>query len=170
MAIGPEVGSCGTALYTGTRVLTNDIATDPLWTDYRQVAAQAGLGACWSEPIRGSRGAVLGAFALYHSQPRVPNKGEIATIMIAAKLAATAIERAQSSEALNEVLEILQSRDSRAGASTRGLEQVLDDAQAALQKRTVGRMDGKPKSQAESPTPTPSQSENSKHGFRRRTT
>ncbi len=34
-AIGPSAGSCGTAAYRGQRVIVEDIATDPLWADYR---------------------------------------------------------------------------------------------------------------------------------------
>ncbi|MFX8797546.1 GAF domain-containing protein, partial [Acinetobacter baumannii] len=66
VAIGPKVGSCGTAAFTRQRVVVEDIATDPLWTDYRHVALAAGLHACWSQPIFASTGQVLGTFAIYH--------------------------------------------------------------------------------------------------------
>ena len=51
LAIGPRNGSCGTAMFLGTPVIVTDILTDPLWDDYREVARQAGLRACWSTPI-----------------------------------------------------------------------------------------------------------------------
>jgi len=102
VAIGPAVGSCGTAVFTGERVLVADIQTDPLWTDYKALAAQAGLAACWSEPIRGTRGRVVGSFAFYHAQPCGPNEVEIGTIVAAAQLAAVAIERTQAEKALRE--------------------------------------------------------------------
>ena len=102
VAIGPAVGSCGTAAFTGERVLVADIQTDPLWTDFKAVAAQAGLAACWSEPIRSSRGRVVGTFAFYYAQPRLPGEAEINTIVTAARLAAMAIERTQANEALRE--------------------------------------------------------------------
>ena len=33
--IGPSAGSCGTAAYLGQPVIVEDIATDPLWADFR---------------------------------------------------------------------------------------------------------------------------------------
>src|SRR5688572_10361520 len=37
LAIGPSVGSCGTAAYTGRAVYVTDVATDPLWKDFRDL-------------------------------------------------------------------------------------------------------------------------------------
>ncbi|MDX1804205.1 MAG: response regulator, partial [Alcanivorax sp.] len=91
--IGPRAGSCGTAAYTGKRVIVEDIDSDPLWEDYRDLARQAGLGSCWSEPIRGASGKILGTFALYHHTAHRPDDDDIETIAAAASLAAIAIER-----------------------------------------------------------------------------
>src|SRR5581483_7711482 len=63
--IGPSVGSCGTAAFRGEPVVVTDIATDPLWSAFKDLAALHGLRACWSTPIMSSRGQVLGTFALY---------------------------------------------------------------------------------------------------------
>ncbi|MCI0347858.1 MAG: hypothetical protein L0Z53_00395 [Acidobacteriales bacterium] len=38
LPIGPAAGSCGTAAFLKKRVITTDIATDPLWVDYREAA------------------------------------------------------------------------------------------------------------------------------------
>src|SRR5213076_799263 len=54
--IGPKNGSCGTAMYRGKPVIVTDIFADPLWEDYRQLAAGSGLRACWSTPIMSPRG------------------------------------------------------------------------------------------------------------------
>jgi hypothetical protein len=35
--IGPRAGSCGTAAYSGQRVVVEDIETDDLWSDYRDL-------------------------------------------------------------------------------------------------------------------------------------
>jgi GAF domain-containing protein len=51
MPIGPKHGSCGTAMWRGKPVIVTDIATDPLWEDYRQYASGIGMAACWSTPI-----------------------------------------------------------------------------------------------------------------------
>ena len=100
VAIGPSVGSCGTAAYTGERVIVRDIQTDPLWADFKSLAAQAQLASCWSEPIRGAGGRVLGAFAMYHPEPRGPTDEDIRTIVASAHIAAIAIERKHALEAL----------------------------------------------------------------------
>ncbi|HET7504562.1 MAG TPA: GAF domain-containing protein [Kofleriaceae bacterium] len=68
--IGPRAGSCGTAMFRREPVFVTDIATDPLWADYRELARAHGLGSCWSFPILDQDDRVLGTFALYHHAPR----------------------------------------------------------------------------------------------------
>ena len=73
---GPKTGSCGTAVFRGEAVRVHDIQTDPLWEDYKDLAAQFGLRSCWSVPIRSSNGvetAILGTFALYARELDVLN-------------------------------------------------------------------------------------------------
>ncbi len=91
--IGPTAGSCGTAAYEGRQVVVTDVATDPLWEEYRELAAEHGLAACWSTPIRSSEGTVLGTFALYYHEPRRPSAYELELIEEAVRLASVAIER-----------------------------------------------------------------------------
>ena len=98
--IGPNVGSCGSAAWGGVRTIVSDIQTDPLWVDFKGLAAEAGLASCWSEPIRGHDGRVLGTFAMYHRDVRVPDAEDFRSIEAAAHLAAIAIERKQSEETL----------------------------------------------------------------------
>jgi GAF domain-containing protein len=98
--IGPSVGSCGTAAYCGHEVFVVDIATDPLWKDFKQLALQHGLRACWSSPIigdggLGTDGTVLGTFALYYREQRSPNGGEREAIRQAAQAAREILERAR---------------------------------------------------------------------------
>ncbi len=99
-AIGPSEGSCGTAAHTGKRVIVEDIRTHPFWKDYRELAARAGLASCWSEPIFGSSGKVLGTFAVYHGNPGAPNETDIALIESVANLIGIAIERKRIEEEL----------------------------------------------------------------------
>ena len=98
--IGPWAGSCGTAAYTGQRVIVEDITTDSLWTDYASLAESAHLRACWSEPILSSHGKVLGTFAIYHTEPAVPSTKDIKRIASAANLCAVAIENRNTHQAL----------------------------------------------------------------------
>lgn len=72
LAIGPSVGSCGTAAWSDAAVQVDDIAHDPLWADYRHLVLPLGFTGCWSTPVHNSRGRVIGTFAFYFRQPRKP--------------------------------------------------------------------------------------------------
>ena len=98
--IGPEAGSCGTAMYFGTRVIVTDILTDPLWQNYRDVARQFGFRACWSMPIFSPERQVLGSFAMYYAEPRAPRDEELQLIETAADIARIAIEQQRAYAAL----------------------------------------------------------------------
>ncbi|MET9307139.1 SpoIIE family protein phosphatase [Streptomyces sp. P9-2] len=93
IATGEGVGSCGTAAHRRRKVIVTDIATDPLWNDYRELAARAGLAACWSTPILGRDGRVLGTFAMYHRTPRAPQDADLALAAMFVDTAALAVER-----------------------------------------------------------------------------
>jgi PAS domain S-box-containing protein len=93
LAIGMGKGSCGTAAFTGQRVIVEDIATHPYWAPYKDLAASAGLGACWSQPILASDGSVLGTFAIYHRMPHTPADYDIYLIEQCARLASIALEK-----------------------------------------------------------------------------
>jgi GAF domain-containing protein len=90
--IGPKHGSCGTAMWRGKPVIVSNIATDPLWDEYRNFAWAIGVAACWSTPILSSKGKVLGSFAMYYRDPRSPNGDERYLTDAATHLAAKAIE------------------------------------------------------------------------------
>src|SRR5882762_9691246 len=90
--IGPKHGSCGTAMFRGKPVIVTDIATDPLWEEYRNFGWAIGVAACWSTPIMSSKGKVLGSFAMYYREPRTPAGEERHLTDVATKLAGLAIE------------------------------------------------------------------------------
>ena len=90
--IGPKHGSCGTAMFRGKPVIVTDIATDPLWEEYRGFASAIDVAACWSTPIMSSKGKVLGSFAMYYREPRTPTGEESHLTNVATKLAGRAIE------------------------------------------------------------------------------
>ncbi|TXT35819.1 MAG: PAS/PAC and GAF sensor-containing diguanylate cyclase [Comamonadaceae bacterium] len=98
--IGVGVGSCGTAAYLGQRVIVEDIHLHDYWKPYLSLAQQAGLRACWSEPILSSRGVVLGTFAIYHAEPKAPQLQDLERIAFASNLAAIAIENRRTQEEL----------------------------------------------------------------------
>lgn len=80
LEIGPSAGSCGTAAYMGHSIFVTDIATDPLWADFRDLALPHQLRSCWSTPIRSDDDEVIGTFAIYNSTPRAPTEDEILAI------------------------------------------------------------------------------------------
>lgn len=65
VAIGPAVGSCGTAAWRKAYVWVDDIATDPLWADYRDLVLPLGFRGCWSAPVLNAQERVVGTFAFY---------------------------------------------------------------------------------------------------------
>ena len=89
--IGPSVGSCGTSAYRREPVVVTDIQQDPLWQDYRSIAAPYGFRACWSTPILSHERKVLGTFALYANTVRSPSPAETQLIELATPLAGIAI-------------------------------------------------------------------------------
>ncbi|UCV09818.1 diguanylate cyclase domain-containing protein [Dechloromonas denitrificans] len=100
--IGVGVGSCGTAAFTGERVVVEDIATHPYWVQYKDLAARAGLGACWSQPIRSGSNRILGTFAIYHHATHQPTEADIALIEQSARLASITIEKCLAEERLRD--------------------------------------------------------------------
>src|SRR5439155_10469866 len=98
--IGPKHGSCGTAMYRGQPVIVTDIFADPLWEDYRDLAAASGLRACWSTPIMSGRGKVLGSFAMYYREPQTPTGDEARLTDVATRIAGLAIEHQSAREIL----------------------------------------------------------------------
>jgi diguanylate cyclase (GGDEF)-like protein/PAS domain S-box-containing protein len=102
IAIGPKAGSCGTAAYRRERVCVSDIANDPLWEDYRELAEQALLRACWSTPFFATDGVLLGTFALYYRDTRESAQNDCDLVELATHLAGIAIERARSGDAARE--------------------------------------------------------------------
>ena len=100
LPIGPDAGSCGAACWSGLRVVVADIESHPNWAPYRELARAAGLRACWSDPIVGSGGRVLGSFAVYRRHPAEPSAEELDHVQFAVQLAATAISHEDTTGAL----------------------------------------------------------------------
>jgi PAS domain S-box-containing protein len=100
--IGPAVGSCGTAAFLRQPVIVADIEEDPRWAEVREQARASGLRACWSQPILGSLGQVLGTVASYHRRPHVPDERERESMALLANTAAMILERHAAESDLRE--------------------------------------------------------------------
>jgi diguanylate cyclase (GGDEF)-like protein/PAS domain S-box-containing protein len=115
--IGPKVGSCGTAVYRREPVIVVDIMSDPLWDDYRGLAATHGYRSCWSTPILSHQGDVLGVFAMYSKTVREPTSVELHLINITTRIAGIAIERKQSEDRI----QFMATHDALTGLPNRAL-------------------------------------------------
>ena len=102
LVIGNSAGSCGTAAYRAEQVIVSDIANDPLWADFRELALAHSLRACWSTPIFSSEGNVIGTFAMYYREPRSPSPREQDAIRHVTYLAGVAIQRKLAEAARRE--------------------------------------------------------------------
>ena len=100
MEIGEDAGACGAAAWLGKQVITEDIATDPHWDDFRELALTHNLRACWSTPIFDDAAHVLGTFAFYLSAPARPTAIHTRLIDQATHIAATALSRHRQEEVL----------------------------------------------------------------------
>ena len=108
LAIGPHVGSCGRAAYLGEPVFVADISSHPFWVNYRELALAHGLRACSSTPIKAMDKRVLGTFAIYYRETRLPSPTDLEAIALITHTAALAIERHTSEQIVRESQERLQ--------------------------------------------------------------
>jgi PAS domain S-box-containing protein len=102
LRIAPNMGACGTAAFRREPVYTQDTKNDPLWKDCGHIAVRNGLRAIWSTPILSDDNAVLGTFAMYYSEPRLPSPQHIQLIDMAVQMARVAIDVKRSEDALRK--------------------------------------------------------------------
>jgi PAS domain S-box-containing protein len=95
IAIGPEVGCCGTVIDFDRPAIVSDITLEPLSVNLRDLALSHGLHACWCQPMLSTQGNVLGTFAIYYREPRRPSLKDLELIETAARIAGIAIEQKQ---------------------------------------------------------------------------
>jgi diguanylate cyclase (GGDEF)-like protein/PAS domain S-box-containing protein len=96
VAIGPDVGSCGSAAFYGRPDLAMDIDTDPRWQPFKSRPLEVGLRACWSTPIKAKDGRVIGTFAFYFRECRAPSRWHQCIVDACVHLGALAIERKEA--------------------------------------------------------------------------
>jgi PAS domain S-box-containing protein len=100
LPIGPNAGSCGTAMYRKQTVIVSDIATDPLWAGHSDLALQFGLRACWSIPVMDDRDEVLATFSVYYTTVKAPTNAEMDIFERVANLVTIIIESKKTEEKL----------------------------------------------------------------------
>jgi len=107
LPIGDGVGSCGTAAFRGEQVIVADIQQHPFWEGFRDLAAAAGVGACWSQPVFDPRGRVVATFAIYARSPQTPGERDLSNIVHAANLASIAINHHREDQRLQMAMQAL---------------------------------------------------------------
>jgi diguanylate cyclase (GGDEF)-like protein len=134
VVIGPNVGTCGSAAWSGQLTISDDIATDAKWAPIRDFVLDAGLRHCWSMPIKAPAGEVLGTLAFYGHRPRRPLPAHLTLLEDGARLAGIAIERHRALEQL-----IYDARhDGLTGLPNRtAIFELLDDAIVRVQPRAA---------------------------------
>lgn len=91
--VGPEVGSCGSAIYHNAPVSVADIENDPKWANYKKCVLPFGLLACSSVPLHNEADDVVGALAVYFHKQHTPTAYEREVIDTGAILCNLAIAR-----------------------------------------------------------------------------
>jgi diguanylate cyclase (GGDEF)-like protein/PAS domain S-box-containing protein len=91
--ISANVGSCGTAAHTKSRVIVEDISCSLLWADFKKVAHRYGLNSCWSTPIISTKSQVIGTFAIYHAISKTPSEQDLELIDYFVHLSSIALEQ-----------------------------------------------------------------------------
>jgi signal transduction histidine kinase/DNA-binding response OmpR family regulator len=128
LPIAPGSGSCGSAAWSGERVITEDVHLDARWSRFRDLARAHDIRACWSEPIKAGDGQVVGTFAMYLSEARGPTPNEIVLVEMAADLARIAIERHRGQRQIERYIEALDSARAAAEQQAQDLAQARDQA------------------------------------------
>jgi len=129
LSIGEGAGCCGTAAFRKEPVVVSDIATDPLWQDFKELALACDLRACWSYPAIASNGLVVATIAVYHHNIHVPQPQELEVAALAANIGKIAIEREQATQALEQVNRELEDRVERRTEALQRSESRLREAQ-----------------------------------------
>ena len=94
--IGDGIGSCGTAAFRQERVIVEDIQQHAYWAAFKELAAEHELGSCWSEPIFGKKGRLLGTFAIYHASACAPIDRDLSLISKTTDFISLIIEEQQT--------------------------------------------------------------------------
>ena len=120
-----SAGACGTAAALRRMVAIDDIPSHPDWASVRDYALRHDLRACWSVPVIGGDGALLGTVGIYYREHRRPDADERARLESAAKLVAVAIQHGRAAERMrtDETLLRIAGQNARLGGWTVDLPQ-----------------------------------------------
>lgn len=106
---GMARGSCATAAFLGEAVIVEDVKTHPYWAPYRELAARAAIGGCWSVPFKDTDGTVLGTFAAYTDEVRAPEPAERELLDDFARITGLAVQKVRAEAALRQSSAVFES-------------------------------------------------------------
>ncbi|WP_051231695.1 PAS domain S-box protein [Stutzerimonas azotifigens] len=142
-----DARACAAAAFHRRLVVSEDLAQDPLWQDFRSLTLKHGLRACWALPLMSHHGTVLGTLAVYMPAIQTPNEDQIGLMEAAAQLAAIAIVRKRDRQRLQESEQRFRSLfafnpDPVVSFDLAGRIQSINDAGLALSGYDAGELDG----------------------------
>lgn len=91
--ISPQSTACGLAAAIRRPVITQDVTTDPTWQAWQWLAVAFDYRSCWSFPIEGRGGRILGTFSMYFKNPSEANDQDMQFASIMTDAAAKIIGR-----------------------------------------------------------------------------
>lgn len=123
--IGPKVGSCGTAAFSKSRTIVENIETSPLWEDFKDLALKFDLKSCWSTPIFSTQADLLGTFAIYHGTPKSPSKQDLELIDFFVHFSSIALEKSNEFNKAKQLLANLQQSNEKFKAFTKVMPDLI---------------------------------------------
>ncbi|MEN7342796.1 MAG: EAL domain-containing protein [Pseudomonadota bacterium] len=92
--------SCGLAMATNKTAITSDVMAHNAWANHHSLARRIAIVSAWSVPLLRDRAKPLGTIDLYFGEKREPTTTELDALGNLAGLAAIALHRERSSQAL----------------------------------------------------------------------
>jgi PAS domain S-box-containing protein len=146
LRIGQSAAPCASAAHLKQPVYTRDLAGDALWPNIREVMARFGVRAVWSTPIIGDDNRVLGTFAMYYTEPRLPSPEHVQLIEMAVQLARVTIEAMSDEDLLRNTFDnaptalVICDADSTIVRANRAFSAVLGYTPADLRGRSMAEI------------------------------
>ncbi|HEX5419473.1 MAG TPA: GAF domain-containing protein, partial [Gammaproteobacteria bacterium] len=123
--IGADSLSCGLATHLAQPVITADVAEEPLWRPWLQMAQAHDFRACWSFPIQTTAGKAVGTFAMYYREPREAQARDYEFAAIVTRAAAIIISRHRAAEERVRVETALRDSEAQLRQASRAKDEFL---------------------------------------------
>jgi diguanylate cyclase (GGDEF)-like protein/PAS domain S-box-containing protein len=94
--------TCGAAVFANSEKFVRDIQVDDAWSGVRELAKRHGIHACWSFPLHGTAGRIIGTLDVYLDEAREPNTDELDKLARMTRLAGLAIKKQIDEETLKK--------------------------------------------------------------------